>query len=392
MSFKCLNCLDDSKHPMGQLIDDSGLCSGCLTHKEKDSIDWNLRWQVLQNKCEIELVKNKNNTYDCLIPLNADAEDYFIVETALKLNLRPLLVYVNNYFGTDLSWENLQNLETYFDLDLITFNPNIFSYKEAIRTSLRKYDSIYWPYQALKTSYPVRLALDMKIPVILWGGFQATEQAGKFSHYDEVEMTGWSRVQHDLFSVNEQDFFGSGAQISDSEQFHYFYPTLRQSHKVLGLYLSNYIRWDPWKQNNDMTKYGFIPENSIYTFDRFERAGSSVFYSFHDLLRFEKYGYRKVRDHLSREIRHGRVTLSNAKILYEQYLLQQIEISSFFEWLGVTQSGKESFIKSRLTNSIDFIGGDIFKVQADIEINNGFFPEAKSPDLEFLSYHKGISI
>ena len=130
MSFKCLNCLDDSRHPMGQLIDDSGLCSGCLTHKEKDSIDWNMRWQVLQNKCEIELGKNinKNNTYDCLIPLNADAEDYFIVETALKLNLRPLLVYVNNYFGTDLSWENLQNLETYFDLDLITFNPNIFSY------------------------------------------------------------------------------------------------------------------------------------------------------------------------------------------------------------------------------------------------------------------------
>ena len=78
MQTKCLSCLDDVFHPMGQVINESGLCTGCLTHKEKNLIDWEKRWQVLQNKCDTRL--NKNKTYDCIIPLNADAEDYFIVE------------------------------------------------------------------------------------------------------------------------------------------------------------------------------------------------------------------------------------------------------------------------------------------------------------------------
>ena len=155
---QCSQCLDDIRHPMGQIVDDDGLCTGCITHKEKDLIDWDEKWGALQEKCS-EILKNKSNdTYNCIIPLNADAEDYYIVELALSLNLKPLMLYVNNYFGTDLSWKNLHTLEANFDLVLITFNPNINTYKEAVRTSLRKYNSIYWPYQALKTAYPVRLA------------------------------------------------------------------------------------------------------------------------------------------------------------------------------------------------------------------------------------------
>jgi len=391
---QCSQCLDDIKHPMGQMFDESGLCTGCLTHKEKDSIDWDKKWLELKKKCTKILKNGSINTYNCIIPLNADAEDYYIVELALKLNLRPLLLYVNSYFGTDLSWKNLHTLETNFDLDLITFNPNINTYKEAVRTSLRKFNSIYWPYQALKTAYPVRLALDMKIPLILWGGLQATEQVGKFSHDDEVEMSGWGRNQHDLFSIDNFDFFGTGAQISDSEQFHYTYPDLKQANKVTGVYLSNYIRWDPWKQNHDMLKYGFTPENSKYTFDQYERAGSSVFYKIHDLFRLEKYGYLKVRDQLSREIRHGRISKNNAKIIYSEYLSKAMDVKPFFDWLGATDSGRKLFIKERLASCNHKIStredvGIDFKECFDVSYmqNKG---AAANIGKEFVIYHKGI--
>jgi predicted nucleic acid-binding Zn ribbon protein len=74
------------------------LCTGCITHKEKDSINWDNRWDKLTEKCQKILNKNKDRRYDCIIPLNADAEDYYIVEQVLKLNLKPLLDYVNNYY------------------------------------------------------------------------------------------------------------------------------------------------------------------------------------------------------------------------------------------------------------------------------------------------------
>jgi hypothetical protein len=389
---QCLLCLDDYCHPMGQLFDNSGLCSGCITHKEKDYIDWDKKWLALQDMCSRVLKNRIKATYDCIIPLNADAEDYYIVETALKLNLKPLLLYVNNYFGTDLSWRNLHTLETNFDLDLVTFNPNINTYTEAIRTSLRKYNSVYWPYQALKTAYPVRLALDMKIPLILWGALQATEQTGKFSHNDEVEMSGWSRIQHDLFAVDEADFFGTGAQVSDIEQFHYSYPDLKEASKVKGIYLSNYIRWDPWKQNHSMLKYGFMPENTHYTFDQYERAGSSIFYAVHDLLRLENHGYLKVRDHLSREIRHGRISKIDAEKLYSKYLSQHINIKPFFDWLGLTKSGLKLFTKERFLNSSSKISNkENMAVNAKKYFNDNFLKDnASITNLDFVIYHKGI--
>jgi len=390
--IQCSQCLDDLNHPLGQVIDSSGLCTGCITHKEKDLIDWGKRWSELEKKCTEILKKGGNDAYDCIIPLNADAEDYYVVELALKLNLRPLLLYVNNYFGTDLSWKNLHTLETHFDLDLITFNPNIITYKEVVRTSLRKFNSIYWPYQAIKTAYPVRLALDMKIPLILWGGLQATEQVGKFSHNDEVEMSGWSRNQHDLFATDEVDFFGTGAQISNSEQFHYTYPDLKQANKIKGIYLSNYVRWDPWRQNHNMLKYGFAPEKTQHTFDQYERAGSSVFYSIHDLLRLERHGYLKVRDHLSREIRHKRITINNAKELYALYASQYVDIKPFFDWIGSTDSGYKLLLKERFKYSYKKISkkaNKTIKIQ-DYFISSYFEGQNHCSTKDFVIYHKGI--
>lgn len=386
----CSTCLDDIRHPLGQLLNKDGLCTGCVTHAEKNSINWDHKWQELDLRCKEILKTPRKGTYDCIIPLNADAEDYYIVELALKLKLKPLLVFVNNYFGTDISWRNIHNLSTQSDLDLQIFNPEFISYKEAVRSSLRKFNSIFWPYQALKTAYPVRMAIDLKIPLILWGGLQATEQVGKFSHYDRVEMSGWNRVQHDLLSIDEKNFFGTGVQLTEKKQYAYFYPQLKEAKKVIGLYMSNYVRWDPWKQNNDMLKYGFLPEENLYTFDKFERAGSSVFYDFHDLLRFENHGYRKVRDHLSREIRHGRITLSNARLLYKQYEGQQFDIEPFFLWLGATKSGIKLFSNNRLSKNQNLIGTNKSIINPKEMIKEGFFPDAMSSTQKFLTYYKGI--
>lgn len=386
---QCKICLDDIVHPMGQYINHLGICSGCLTHSEKNNIDWNLKWTELQQLC-FKSSKKKKGTYDCIIPINGDAEDYFIVETALSLNLEPLLVFINNYYGTDLSWHNIHNLETHFDLDLVTFNPNILTYKEAVRTSLRKFNSIYWPYQAIKTSYPVKLALEMKIPLILWGGLQATEQTGKFSHNDMVEMSGWGRLQHDLFCTDEATFFGTGAQINERQQNTYKYPPINKLKNVRGIYLSNYMRWDPWLQNKKMIKYGFKPEKSIYTFDQYERAGSSVFYLMHDILRFEKFGYRKVRDHLSREIRHKRINRIDAKKIYIDLLSRSVDVDSFFDWLGVTESGKKSFIEKKMSKSKFLLGKKTYK---DIKIKSfsqDFFDIGHKPKSFYLNYFKGI--
>jgi len=310
----CPNCLYPISHPFGLEFNGS-FCTGCQTHNEKYSIEWAGRELLLEEK--IKSAKKRRRTYDCVVPVVGDAEDYYVVSTVLARGLAPLVVCVNDYFKNDIGWHNLHNLITKFDVDSVVFNPDLHTYKELIRTSLRKFDHVLLPFLQLHTSFPVHLAYSRRIPLIIWGQNQAVEQVGKFSHNDRVEMSRWGRREHDLFGVEIEELTGTGAQVFDRDLNYYRYPSIRGlgQRKLSGLYLSNFMPWDPLRQNAAMVDFGFIPEHNAGSFDVYERAGSSVYYQIHDLLKLKRVGYRKISDHVAREVRHGRITPIKRKIL-----------------------------------------------------------------------------
>ena len=351
---KC--CLNDANHPFGTTYH-NGICSGCITHLEKNVIDWDDKKNDLKELSK--KIKSKSSSYNCVVPICGDAEDYFVVNQILKLNLNPLIVAVNNYFNNDIGWFNIQNLVTYFDLDSIIFHPDLHTYKQLVRTSLRKHKSIYLPFLNLHTSFPFHIAKERNIPLVVWGGHQSIEQVGKFSHHDMVESSAWSRKENDLFGNDIGTLIGNGAEVNEKGLEFYFYPKIQAlGRKVVGIYLSNYIRWDPLLQNHSCLPTGFKPQNNNYSFDVYERSGSSVYYQFHDLLRFDRHGYRKVRDQLNREIRHGRVTFVQATKSYKTYSKKKVYIKPFFRWLGVSKTGYDWFIQHKLFKSRRLIAKD----------------------------------
>ena len=62
MSLKfCSRCLYSSDHPLGIVINENGLCSGCLIHEEKDTLNWAHRWDKLKKHCLYGIpVRTKN--------------------------------------------------------------------------------------------------------------------------------------------------------------------------------------------------------------------------------------------------------------------------------------------------------------------------------------------
>ena len=44
----CSRCLYNSNHPLGIVIDEEGICSGCRIHEEKNIIDWSERLDKLK--------------------------------------------------------------------------------------------------------------------------------------------------------------------------------------------------------------------------------------------------------------------------------------------------------------------------------------------------------
>ena len=116
----CRECLYSSTHPLGITFDDTGLCSGCLIHKEKFHLDWNDRWKKL--KQIVKLYKSKKNIYDCIVPVSGSQDSYFILHLVRKLNLNPLVVCYNKYFNTKIGIKNLANLRIKFNCDILFEN------------------------------------------------------------------------------------------------------------------------------------------------------------------------------------------------------------------------------------------------------------------------------
>lgn len=387
----CSRCLYDTKHPFGLSINEQD-CSGCITHKEKYNIDWNHKQDEIQTL--LQDLKKQRRGYDCVIPVVGDAEDYFVLSKVLELGLAPLIVCVNDYFKNDIGWHNLHQMITYFDVDSIVFNPDIRVYKDLVRTSLRKFDHILLPFLSLHTSFPVHIANERNIPLVIWGQHQAIEQVGKFSHYDKVEMTKWSRKEHDLFSIDIEHLIGNGAQVNPNHLNYYEYPDISHLSKkgIRGLYLSNYFQWDPLKQNHAMLEYGFKPQHNTSSFDMYERAGSSVYYQLHDLLKYKRVGYRKVRDQLVREVRHGRVTREEAKTLELEYNQSKVDVAKFFKWLGVSKSGADWFIMHKLKGFEHLIGESTnMNIQLPTSLNKLLSPTTQTKT-DYVLFGKGINI
>jgi len=392
MPQECSSCLYDSKHPFGMTFKD-GTCLGCLTHKEKQTLDWQARKDKL-----IQIthkLKRYSKTYDCVVPIVGDAEDYFTVNEVLNLGLRPLIVCVNDYFKNDIAWHNLHNLVTHFDVDSFVFNPDMNVYKELVKTSLRKYEHVLLPFLQLHTSFPVYVAYERKIPMIIWGQHQAIEQVGKFSHSDEVEMSKWGRQQHDIFTVDIDKLMGNGAQVQQRYVNYYRYPDTHalQKRGTTGLYLSNYIPWDPLKQNYNALSHGFIPERQSSTFDIYDRAGSSIYYHLHDLLKLKRVGYRKCVDHLVREIRHQRIAQSHAQTLADHYMNTPVDIKPFFNWLGVTSSGYKWFIEHKLSGMKHLLFKEPLSESVKLSKKiSDLLVKGQSPQRSFIPFGKGIDI
>ena len=335
----CKRCLYTTAHPLGLILDDDDICSGCRVHEEKDCLDWSARWEKLE--VLVEPYRNKDSTnYDCIIPVTGAQDSYYIVYLAKeKLGLNPLLVTYNKYFNTPLGIRNLANLRIRFNCDILYQNVNPLSVKNITRSTLRQFGSIYWPILAGQTVFPVQTAVRYKVPLIIWGAHQGLEQVGMFSHEHEVEMTRRYRKDHDLMGHEADDLLSIFDTLKEQDIWHYRYPDDQDLNVigVRGIYLGNYVRWDPKAQHEQMiVEYDYRTASFSRTFDCYDYVDCFNYMDLHDHIKLYKHGYSKVTDHASREIRFGRLTRQQGLALVRQYERSSPKYDDqFCEWLGV---------------------------------------------------------
>jgi len=337
--LQCVRCLYSIFHPLGLVLDEDGVCSGCRIHEEKDTLDWTARWTKLEEIVSPYKVQS-GRTYDCIVPVTGGNDSYFIVHTVKnRLGLNPLLVTYNKYFNTPLGIRNLANLRIKFNCDIVVQNVNPMAVRNITRTTLRELGSMYWPCHAGQTVFPVQTAVRYKVPLIIWGAHQGIEQVGMFSHEHEVEMIRRYRKDHDLMGKEADDLLSIFDTLSEDDIWQYRYPDDAALNVVgvRGVYLGNYVRWDPKAQHEEMVKqYGYMGAKFGRTFDTYDHVDCYNFMDVHDQIKYIKHGYSKVTDHACREIRHGRLNREQALALVRHHEAQPTgHLEKFCEWLGV---------------------------------------------------------
>lgn len=391
---ECINCLYKANHPFGITFDNEGLCSGCQNHLEKESLDWskifvNFKKNILKN------YKNKLG-YDCIIPVRGTPEYFFVVDVVKnRIGLNPLLVSYNHQFNSTAGIKNLDLIRDNFDCDIYIHTKNPITYKKLVRETFFSNLNINWPFLAGETSFCVNLANEKDIPLIIWPYNQQVEQVGSHSYLDKVEMSNRSRHEYDLAGINPEELIKTSNLINRNDIEDLIYPTFEvlQKKKIIGIYLSNFLKWDTRKCSEYSVKnFNAQCVENFRTFDTYDRIDHLAYMSIHDILKFKKFGYSRVTDSLCKEIRFKRIDKKNAKEIESYYQSEEpIEaIKIFFTWLGANYKTwdwfkyyyKISFKKPKKLNKIQHSFVKSFKKNH----------KSLSCDKEFILIGKGLEV
>lgn len=396
---ECRQCLYTERHPFGLQFDETGLCTGCITHSGKTTLDWNHRFHLLEQKSAKAIRKKHSPYYDCVVPVRGTPEYFYVLDVVKnRLGLNPLVVSYNSQFNSGIGIRNLDRIRDVFDVDILIYTSNPFTYRKLIRETLVRFNSMRWPYLAGETSFPVYTAVERDIPLVIWPYHQQTEQAGMHSYEEAPEMSRRARASFDLLGIEPEELLGSETTITEPDVFDIKYPAnyLLKRHNITGIYLNNYLPWDTRRYSEEMiARHGALAGANPRTFDTYDRIDDMTYMSIHDLLKYAKHGYSRVTDNLCREIRFGRISKEDALAVQAFYQSQDPGkgLPVFLKWLGMQPTAWDWYLE-RMPHKLPAYGTEVplSKTQHDFIgsfVKNG--PDVMEND-EFILYGKGLRL
>ena len=348
----CKKCVMPSSSAIPVEFDENGVCSGCNKMVEEDSLNWDRRGKQFEKL--LGQYKNQNNAnYDCIIPVSGGKDSYFQIHVVTKeLGMRPLLVtyHGNNYTPTGL--ENLKNMREVFGVDHVFHTPAVETLKVLNRLGMIILGDMNWHAHAGIFTYPIRVSVEQKIPLMIWGEHGRSDVGGMFSYSDFIEFTYRHRHEHACRGYEWNDIIEKskkyGEKLTPQQMITWMYPNDERINEVgtRGIYISNYFNWDANKHGEMVIeKYGF--KVSKEPFERTYRLMSNLDdmheNGIHDYMKFVKFGYGRASDHATKDIRSGR--MSRDQGIEEVRKRDHIKSNDLDRWLEYVSWTEEKFDK-----------------------------------------------
>ena len=294
-------------------FDEDGVCSACRNFERRTEIDWAVRRDELKKILD-RYRAEPGTTYDCLIPVSGGKDSTFQVVSLLELGANPLCVTATTDDLSSYGRSNIENIKK-FGVDYIEVSTNPTIRRRINRLALEQVGDVSWPEHVTIFTVPVRVAVQLGIPLIVWGENSQDEYGGPAQAARSNVLTRkWLEEFGGLLGLRVSDLVGQ-AGIEQRHLIQYTYPTDEELARsgVAGVFLGYYLPWDGYNNAEVAKKHGFQTypepvEGSLVDYENLDNHQTGI----HDYFKFLKYGYGRVTDQACLHVRRERLSRAEA--------------------------------------------------------------------------------
>lgn len=338
----CTQCVTPNSRPHLE-FDAQGVCSACrMAEQKRAAIDWKNRAADLEALFK-RFRQGKPNVYDCIVPVSGGKDSTYqvhIVKNVYKMN--PLCVTFRTLARTTRGEENLQALRN-MGVDHIDISPNPKGVNHITKKAFLEFgDTSLLDHLAIYSIIP-NFAVRLGIPLVVWGENPWMEYGGSSKESDIAKLNRDFLRQHNILKGRSvEDWVSEGITLQDVQTM--IYPTEDELDRLnyTPIFLGYYLPWDAQQNVQVAVQYGFKvreegPVMGLYDYADLDCKNIVL----HHYFKWLKFGFNRITDNASNEIRKGRMTREEAIRLVREKdgFKPPLEyIRSFCKQIGIPES------------------------------------------------------
>ncbi len=330
----CSRCILPDTRP-GITIDDHGVCSACAGHADKETrIDWPARAAAFQEI--VASAKARSTGYDCIVALSGGKDSWYQVIRCQEAGLKVLGITWRTPGRTAVGQRNLDSMIAKLGIDHIDYSIDPDVERRFMKAAFTRKGISGLPMHMALFAIPLRLAVKLRIPLIVWGENPQLEYGGKEEERFATRLDrGWLAKHGCLFGTRPHDWVGAEG-LTAQELTPYQLPD-EAEFMTDSIFLGTFFKWNSFENARLAAARGFVSGSDYLKVGVWAFADLDCqFLSLHHFLKWYKFGFTRAFDNLSSQIRYGLLTRDEAVATLRKIGLQvpTADIAAFCEFLG----------------------------------------------------------
>ncbi len=334
----CKKCTISNQRPRIK-FDKNGVCSACNYAEYKIKVNWDEREKELTELCN--RFRKTDGSYDVIVPSSGGKDSGYVAHILkYKYGMNPLTVTWSPLLTTDIGKLNRESLiDSGFDNIMGTPNGKIS--RVLTKLSFIHLGDPFQPFIYGVTNFPLKIAVEYKIPLIMYGENGEVEYGGdmknaytptrEISDHNKHYFSGMPPEVWSEYGVKPQDMYPYKAPeydeiIKNKTEIHF---------------MGYYRFWDP--QENYYyccrnTGFSCNSERTEGTYSKYASLDDKID-GFHYYMGYIKFGIGRTTSDTAHEIRDGKITREEGVNLVKKYdgEFPGKYYKDFLEFCGMTE-------------------------------------------------------